>query len=83
MSFAHFGMLLTTSEDSTTVKLLTKDLVHPRHGVLQIWRRAMFFGWPAAFGSVRGLPSPVAVLVLWRANGRDGDGPRRAPTRRC
>ena len=52
MSFADFGAQLTTSEDSTTVHLLTNDLTHPEHGVLQIWRRAMFFGWSAAFASI-------------------------------
>jgi hypothetical protein len=52
MSFARFGALLTTSEESTTVNLLTTDLVHPEHGVLEIWRRAMFFGWSAAFRGI-------------------------------
>jgi hypothetical protein len=52
MSFARFGAQLTTSEDSVTVNLLTRDLIHPEHGVLQIWRRAMFFSWSAAFRNI-------------------------------
>jgi hypothetical protein len=52
MSYARFGAQLTTSEDSIEVNLLTGDLVNPKDGVLRIWRRAMFFGWPAAFRSI-------------------------------
>lgn len=54
MSYARFGAQLTTSEDSTAVSLLTGDLVHPRHGVLRIWRRAMFFDWRTTFRSTGG-----------------------------
>ena len=52
MSYQRFGAQLTTSEDSTEVNLLTGDLIHPRRGVLRIWRRAMFFTWSAAFHSI-------------------------------
>jgi hypothetical protein len=52
MSFAEFGGELTTSEDSTTVGLLTDDLVDAEHGVLRLWRRAMFFAWNNSFGSI-------------------------------
>jgi hypothetical protein len=52
MSFAEFGGQLTTSEDSTEVALLTDDLVDEAHGVLPLWRRAMFFEWRDAFGSM-------------------------------
>jgi hypothetical protein len=52
LSYARFGAQLTTSEDSTEVSLLTGDLVDPNDGVLRIWRRAMFFGWPAAFRAI-------------------------------
>lgn len=52
VSFAEFGGQLTTSEDSTTVALLTADLVDAAHGVLPLWRRAMFFAWRDAFGTI-------------------------------
>ena len=54
MSFSDFGGLLTTSEDSSTVVALTRDLVHPERGVLRIWRRGTFFSWRSSFGTIDG-----------------------------